>query len=197
MRYAMMWPRYAAWWDEMVITASRVHEFERAAAKIIAGKPRYAEVETATGVPWYAVGLIHLREGDCNFGTYLGNGQSLNHETTIVPRGRGPFRGANPFLDGAIDALKLDGLTSVKDWNLEKILYWEEVFNGSGYTDRGLPSPYLFGGTSIQKPGKYTADHVFNPHVWDTQPGVAPVLATLPRLDPSIKFVRETTEIGA
>lgn len=171
----------------MVINSNRRAEFVSLANYAVAHKAQYQEVERATRVPWAMVAVIHRREGNGNFGTYLGNGQSLAHRTTIVPRGRGPF---SSFLVGAIDALKVDGLTDVIDWRLEKQLYWCTGFNGWGYWPR--PSPYIFGGTSIQVIGKYTSDNVYDGSVWDTQPGCAPMLAEISALDHTVKFVRET-----
>jgi len=176
----------------MVIKANRVAEFDHTAARLLAHKDIYQLIEKKTGVPWTLIALTHLRESNNDFGTYLGNGQSLKRKTTIVPKRRGPFLGPNAFVDGAIDALKIDGLSSVRDWRLEKELYELEIVNGTGYDGRGLPSPYLWGGTNIQRAGKYTADHVFNAGVWDTQPGCAPTLARLAVLDHSIRWVRET-----
>lgn len=173
----------------MVINSNRRHEFETLANYAIQHKAQYQQVEDATRVPWSMVAVIHRRESDGNFGTYLGNGQSLHIRTTIVPRGRGPFPN---FLAGCVDALKIDGLTEVIDWRLEKQLFYMTSFNGWGYWYRDLPSPYIWGGTSIQKPGKYVADRVWDPHVWDQQPGCAPLLATIAELDPTVKFVRET-----
>ncbi len=173
----------------MVIKPSRLAEFERYAAQLLAHKARYQAIEARTGVPWHLIAILHLRESNANFDTYLGNGQSLHRRTTIVPRGRGPFAS---FEDGAVDALKIDGLTSVKDWRLEKELYYCEIFNGAGYDARGLPSPYVWGGTSVQRPGKYVSDGRFSSTTWDTQPGCAPILATMAKHDPSITFVRES-----
>lgn len=189
MRYGNKWPEYAKQWDSMKIKPARLHEFDSIAARIFANKIRYQAIEARTGVPWHLIALLHLRESTMNFNTYLGNGQSLARRTTIKPRGRGPFA---TFEDGAIDALKIDGLTSVKDWRLEKELYYSEIFNGTGYDLHHLPSPYLWGGTSVQRPGKYVSDGIFKSNVWDTQPGVAPVLARLAELDHSIKWVRES-----
>jgi lysozyme family protein len=190
MRYSAIWPQYAVWWDRMTINADRRHEFANDAKVAIDHKGVYQSIETLTGVPWALIAVIHKREGDANFNTYLGNGQSLIHRTTIVPKGRGPFLGSHASIDGAVDALKLDGLTDVKDWRLEKQLFWATGFNGWGYGMK--PSPYIWGGTNIQLPGKYIRDHVFDPHVMDPQPGVAPLLATIAQLDLSVKFVRET-----
>lgn len=188
MRYGLKWQEYATQWDRMKINRTRQTEFDRTAAKIYAHKDRYAKVERMTGVPWYLIGALHIREANGDFSTYLGNGDPLNRPTRHVPRGRGPF---NSWEGGAVDALRFDGLTNVKDWRLEKQLYYAELYNGAGYSVRGLPSPYIWGGTNIQRPGKYVADGRWNGSVWDSQPGVAPILASLAKLDPSIRFVRE------
>jgi lysozyme family protein len=200
MRYAAKWPQYAKWWDSMKIKASREAEFNGYAKQLLEHKAKYQEIESLTGVPWHLSAVIHLRESEAtvkgeasyNFNTYLGNGQPLKRRTTLVPKNRGPFLGPNAFVDGAVDALKQDDLTNVKDWRLEKELYNTEIFNGTGYDGKGLPSPYVWGGTNIQQPGKYVADGKFNRKVWDTQPGTAPILFTLAKLDPTIQFVRET-----
>ncbi len=188
MRYRDKWPVYAGWWDRMTIKTSRVKEFEKIAARLVGFKDRYLPIEKATGVKWYHIALLHLRESNNDFSTYLGNGEPLNRITRLVPKGRGPFK---TFEAGAIDALKIDGLNKIKDWRLEKVLYYSELYNGAGYDLRGLPSPYLWGGTNIQKPGKYVRDGVFSGTTWDTQPGIAPILKTMARLDPTIQFARE------
>jgi len=192
MRYSAMWPRYAAWWDKMVINTSRRAEFERLAKFAIDHKGIYQAITILTGVPWELIAVLHRRESDANFHTYLGNGQPLIHRTTIVPKGRGPFLGSHDFIDGAVDALKLEGMTDVKDWRLEKQLFWCEAFNGWGAANKGIPSSYIWGGTSIQHAGRWVADHVWNGTVWDQQPGCAPILATIAQLDPTVKFTRET-----
>jgi lysozyme family protein len=196
MRYSTIWPRYAKFWDEMVINHGDLLKFENMAHAAIMHKSIYEQIEKLTGVSWPMTAVIHRRESDANFATYLGNGQSLAHVTTEVPAHRGPFRGPNAFLDGAVDAYKVEGWASVQDWRLEKILYHCLLFNGTSLEPH-VPSSYIWGLTNIQQPGKWIRDHKYDPHVMDTQPGCAPMLATLARLDPSIKFVRETTEIGA
>ena len=200
MRYSEMWPKYAAWWDRMEIKKDRAREFEDYANYAIGHKDIYQEVEKRTthgrvDVHWYHVAVLHRRE-DPRFDRYLGNGQSLYRRTTIVPKGRGPFprRGEDAregFIRGCLDALIIDGVDKVIDWRLEKILYFAEVFNGGGYARRGLPSPYNCG-TNIQRPGKFVADRAFRSNVWDVQPGCAPLLWMIAKLDPSVQFVRET-----
>lgn len=188
MRYGTKWPVYAKQWNAMKINANRINEMEALAKFAIDHKSDYKAIETITGVPWWMVAVIHRRESDADFGTYLGNGEPLNRKTRLVPKGRGPFIS---FVDGAVDALKLDGLAHVIDWRLEKALYYCEIFNGAGYDMRGLPSPYIWGGTNQQKPGKYVADGRFSSSTWDNQPGCAPIIATIAKLDPTVKFIRE------
>ena len=198
MRYSAIWPLYAKWWDAMVIKPERAREFALEAEYSVSHKDTYLEIQEATPnkVPWPMLAVIHWREsvedaaGHPRFDTYLGNGQVLSRRTTEVPKGRGPFTGPHAFLNGALDALKIDDILTVQDWRLEKMLFWITGFNGWGY---GMhPSPYIFGGTNIQVPGKFTSDHHFNPHVWDPQPGCAPLLQQIAKLDPTVKFVRET-----
>ena len=156
----------------------------------IANKERYQGVERDTGVPWMMIAAIHQRESDCDFDTYLGNGEPLDEVTTLVPAGRGPF---DSWEEGAIDALTYDGLTEVSDWRLEKMLFYCEKYNGTGYHNKGIPSPYLWSLTTIQEPGKYVADGVWDPNYWDTQPGCCGVLYAIHRLDPPAQYQRETS----
>lgn len=189
MRYGEKWPQYAQQWNKMKPNASRVLEFQRDADFAVLNKDKYAEIEQGAGVPWWLVALLHRRESDADFKTYLGNGEPLDRKTRIVPKGRGPFAS---FFAGALDALHIDGLDAIKDWRLEKALYYCELFNGVGYSNRGLPSPYIWGGTNIQKPGKYIADGKWNGRAIDTQPGCAPILQAIMERDASVKPVRES-----
>lgn len=192
MLYSAKWPEYARQWDSMEPLANRDAEFTRDAQVAIANKAIYEQITANTDVPWPLIAVIHRREGNADFSTYLGNGQPLAKRTTIVPIGRGPFKGDDAFVRGAIDALTIQGMTKVIDWRLEKMLFWEEKFNGEGYHNRGLPSPYIFGGTTIQQPGKFIRDHVFDPRITDPQPGCAPILKKIAELDKSVVYVRET-----
>lgn len=172
-------------WKAMHIPAALGPQFEAAANKIKAHSDRYKAVEKLTGVPWQVIGVIHLREGNCDFGTYLGNGQSLSRKTTIVPKGRGPFAS---WEDGAVDALKNAPPKAAlnKDWSIGGTLDKLEEFNGLGYRQMGVASPYLWSGTDQYVKGKYVADHKYDPKFVDQQLGCAGVLKFLGYLSSSL-----------
>lgn len=190
MRYGAIWPVYAHYWDAMVINPGRIAEFTVEAQFALENKANYQTIANAVPtVPWYQIAVLHRREASGNFACYLGNGQPLNERTTITPRNRGPFP---TFLMGAVDALRYEAWDKIIDWRLEKMLYQDMLFNGPGYELRGLPSPYVWGGTNIQRSGKFVADDKFDPNEIDPQPGCAPLLAMIARLDGTITFTRES-----
>jgi len=179
-------------WADLRIRPSRLQAARDRAERLLNGKPIYLEVEKPTGVPWWFVGLCHYRESNFNFSTYLGNGQPLSRRTTIVPAGRGPFTGPNAFADGAVDALRLQGFGGASDWELARVLFRLEGFNGYGYHAKGVNSPYLYGGSTLYGPpearaGKYVRDHVFDPDVVDPQLGTAVILKALMEIDASVE----------
>src|SRR5690606_14680775 len=65
------------------------------------------------------------------------------------------------------------------DWSIEGTLDILERYNGLGYRNKGLPSPYLWAGTDQYVKGKYVADGKFDPNHVDRQLGVAPILMKL------------------
>lgn len=182
---------YTELWNKATVT--RVTPAKQQAELILKHKTVYVETQRRTGVPWWAVGIMHLREaGPADVGRWKGvlhNGQAIvgtGRKTTIVPKGRGPF---TSWQDAAYDALvTLKHFDQIKDWTPERVAYVLETFNGFGYRNKGIPSPYLWGGTSVQKRGKYVRDGVYDPNTMDTQIGGMAVLKELMKLDPSIKF---------
>ena len=178
-------------WQRMQIRSSHGARTRDYAYKCLAGKKRYLEVERRTGVPWWFVALCHYRENsEFKFDRYLGNGQLISQRTTIVPKGRGPFR---TFEDGAYDALKLQGFVGTKDWSLARASYRLEAFNGFGYRRFGVNSPYLYSGSTLygppeEKGGKFVRDHVFDPAVVDKQIGTLTILKRLVEADKSISI---------
>lgn len=143
-------------------------------------KERYEKVSKVTGIPAELVAALHWREGSGNFDTYMHNGDPLRDKngnsipTTHVPAGKL----CKTWEESAIDALsskEKQGLTSdSKDLNA----YYEyaERYNGLGYRNKGVASPYVWSGTDKYSQGKYVADGVYNPSVKDRQLGVAAML---------------------
>ena len=181
---------YEKSWDNLQIRPGRLGEANATARKAIKGKETYQQIERLTGVPWYFVALCHYRESNFDFDTYLGNGESLHRVTSLVPKGRGPF---TSFVDGAVDALRIENFVGTQDWSIARTLYRLECFNGLGYHAKGVNSPYLYGGSTLYGPpeasaGKFVADHVFDSNHVDSQLGTAVILHAMMSLDPSIKI---------
>lgn len=153
---------------------------EHQAVRALSYKTNYYDpVSSATNIPWYVIAALDMREEDFNHNGYLGNGDPLWKKTTHVPRGRGPFP---TWYAGAIDALhydKMDHLPEGGHWDIVTALIKCEGYNGLGYANRGMPSPYIWGGTNIQVRGKYTGDGHFDPNAMDTQPGCAGLFLAL------------------
>lgn len=164
-------------WRSCELLKSKATIFESEAKRALSFKTsHYDHVELATGVPWYVVAAIDMREEDFNHSEYLGNGDPWNKVSVHVPKGRGPF---SSWYDGAIDALKLEGFDQIKHWDIVTALIKLELYNGLGYKKKGIPSPYVWAGTNIQTTGKYVADGSFDASAWDSQPGCAGLLLAL------------------
>lgn len=63
-----------------------------------------------------------------------------------------------------------------------------ESANADRNAARGVPSPYLWSGTSQYRSGKYVRDGLYDPGKVDPQLGCAALLIALIELDPEISF---------
>lgn len=149
---------------------------DKAANVIVKNRKIYKEIEEATGVPWAFIGALHYRESTNNFKTHLHNGDPLSHRTVSEPPGR-PTDGEPPFTwtESAIDAMEYDNLDGLDNWTLENICERGERYNGPGYSNKGVPSPYLWSGTNIYVRGKYDADGHYDAGLVDKQAGIIPL----------------------
>ena len=161
--------------------------FGQVAQHLLSGKARYQSVSKYTGVPWFIIAVIHEREASQNWFTQLGQGDPLNKPSTHIPAGRGPFK---TWEAGAIDALVncAPHAASNKDWSIGGTLTQLELYNGTGYAARGMPSPYVWAGTDQYRSGKYVRDGVYDPNVVDQQLGCAGLLKAMMAIDPTITF---------
>jgi lysozyme family protein/peptidoglycan hydrolase-like protein with peptidoglycan-binding domain len=184
-RFADLKAEYADLWQRMTVSPNRVAAVTQIANRLLGFKSRYQNAAQATGVPWFVIAALHNRESDADFTTYLGNGEPLHRVTRLVPAGRGPFPN---WEAGAIDALHVDGLNQVTDWSPERACYEVEKFNGFGYRNRGLPSPYLWSFSNNYHSGKFVADRRFDPNFVDQQCGAIPIIKEIMARDPSAVF---------
>ena len=173
---------YENLWAKAVILPGHDAALAQIVHRLASNKARYQTVEKATGVPWWWIAIVHEREGSANFTTYLGDGEPLNHKTTMTPKGRGPFLGPDAWENGAIDALKFMNLTQVTDWILARALYEWERYNGFGYVPHSINSPYVWAWTNLYTTGKFQESprgSWFNAHLKDPQPGCAAMLKAM------------------
>lgn len=200
-------PEYQKLWDTMHIVRDD-KELSRLSAKIKLSEQMYRKVEVETGVPWQMVAVIHEREaGEQDIGRWLcvlHNGEKIigtGRKTSLVPAGRGPFY---DWVQAAIDALQLQGFHKITDWSVARVLWALEPFNGYGYRNKGLRSPYLWASTNHQQLGKYVRDGVFDPNVMDSQIGCAALLkylefggsTTPPPIGPTVPVIPPTKPVG-
>ena len=175
-----------------VAKQTRSTEAASIAARLYKAKARYQAVEAQTGVPWPAIAVIHERESSQDWKASLAQGDPWNRASIHVPAGRGPF---DSWEAAAIDALVKcpPFLARHKDWSIASALTALETYNGIGYASRGVPSPYLWSGTSQYRSGKYVRDGLYDPGKVDPQLGCAALLIALMKLDPEISFAGAKT----
>ena len=166
-------------WIEIAIRTNKLASVNTIVDKIEDKRSRYAVIEAATRVPWYVVAVIHSLEASMNFNSHLHNGDPLSARTVHVPAGR-PVSGRPPFTweESAIDAIRYDGLDDVASWNIERILYTLERFNGFGYRKYHpeVKTPYLWSFSNQYTKGKYVADGSWSPDAVSQQCGAAVLL---------------------
>jgi lysozyme family protein len=177
---------YGALWDSCKTIATEVEPAKHIAAMILKRIPtQYEPLEKTTGVPAFWTGCIDKRESDMNPARNIAQGDRWDRVSTHVPKGMGPF---TSWSEAATAAYKLPAhkLDKVQRWSVERMLYEAEKWNGFGYLRHGTNSPYVWGWTNHQQPGKYIADGVWSSTAWDSQPGVAAMLQALAASDPAI-----------
>ena len=138
-------------------------------------KAKYKEVEKRTGVPAELIAAIHWRESSGNFKTYLHNGEKLGKVTQLVPKGIY----FEDWTDAAVHAIKTHNPQIVNANNVETWYEFAERYNGLGYRNKGVSSPYVWAGTDNYTSGKYVADGKYSSSYVDQQLGVAVMIKEL------------------
>ena len=134
---------------------------------------RYHVVSHMTGVPVDVLFALHYRESSLDFTKCLHNGDKLPGPTHNVPKGRGPFKS---WEEAAIDAIELEKHKFPKSWDIVGKLEFCEIYNGLGYKNRGVPSPYVLSWTNGYSCGKYVADGKYDSSFVDKQCGTAAII---------------------
>lgn len=170
---------YRKMFDSMRIRAEWRGRVDWCVNLILKHRARYEFMQAETGVPWYMVGVMHLLEGSCNFGTHLHNGDTLKARTTHVPAGR-PKTGNPPFTweESAEDALAYDSIKPPLETIGQQFAALER-FNGMGYRKKGVWTPYLWSGSEHYARGKYVSDGKYDPLAVSDQVGAACVYRVL------------------
>lgn len=173
---------YRRLFDTLEIRADRAAAVDELCVRALALLPRYQPVSDSSGVPWYFIAAVHLRESSFAI-AHLHNGDPLDARTVRVPAGR-PRIPEPPytFEQSADDALRLKKLHLWQDWSLSGTLYQLERYNGMGYRRRGKPSPYLWSYSQHYQRGKFVADGKYSDTFVDRQCGTATFLRRLAEL---------------
>lgn len=165
-------------WKSATLDKRRVHETKAIADRIQRNAARYKTVADRTGVPWHVIAGLHNMEASGAFTKHLHEGSPLTARTRFVPKGR-PKTGTPPFTweFSAEDALNYDSMGR-KNWaKLGPSLSACEAYNGLGYAKfhPNTPTPYLWAGSSVERPGKYVADGKWSSTARSGQIGVATI----------------------
>lgn len=175
----------AARWNKASVIPSLIPTIDAVSHRLVNAKTRYQTVEAKTGVPWAVIAVIHERESSQSWNASLAQGDPWNRVSIHVPRGRGPF---SSWEAAAEDALVVCAphAAAWHDWSIGGALCLLEAYNGEGYWNMGIPSPYLWAATDQYHSGKYIADGHFDPNAVDHQLGCAALLARMSLIDTSI-----------
>lgn len=190
----------AARWTAMHADPAVAVSFARVAARLVApaAKARYEIVSGETSVPWFVVAVIHERESSQSWAANLAQGDPWNAVSVHVPKGQGPFAS---WEAAAVNALARSPPYAAHwaDWSIGGALTLLESYNGLGYAQRGVPSPYLWAGTDQYASGKYIADGHYDPQAIDHQLGCATLLRQMSLIDASVTLEGQSADapIGA
>lgn len=186
----------SARWKAAVVNPKSRIALDVAVALFKRNEWRYQQIANIrpNTIPPVVIFALHLRESDNDFKTNLGQGDSLRHRTIHVPKGRIPDKEPPySFEEAAADALFSVDKMDKKDWRtLQGTLDACTGYNGWGPELHGVPSGYVWAGTSIygsgSARGKYVADGKWSPTAVDTQLGCAAIFLRMQARGISIPF---------
>lgn len=164
---------------EVDIVPEKMHLVDQAVQVALQHQSRYEEISEATGIPWELIAGIHYRESSFNFDTYLHNGEQLGRTTTLVPAWL-LFHDWGTAAEHALTQWNYQYGRPGED-DLAAQADFAERFNGLGYRNRGLNSPYVWAGTTQYEGqwGMFVADGQFDRGTSDPRVGVMPIVMVL------------------
>jgi len=160
---------------KVALSASQQNELRLFQENWVAHKARYQRVAAKTGVPAELIAAIHYRESSMDFGTYLHQGDKLGKKAVHVPKNIPIFYEWEPAAVHALNMKKglREGLGMTEDTTDEVAMTsYAEAYNGLGYSQRGVASPYVYAGTDQYKKGLYVSDGKYSKDAKDRRLGV-------------------------
>jgi lysozyme family protein len=173
---------YLNFFESLEIEAKREAAVSQLAMQAHGSRSVYEGVGDRLGIPWWFIAAIHMMESGFNFRAHLHNGDPLTGVTKQVPAGRPKHRKPPPaftWAESAEDALMLKKFNGLDDWSLARALYRLELYNGVGYRNRQLPTPYLWSFSNLYQKGKFVSDGEFDKNAVSKQCGAAVLIRSL------------------
>lgn len=147
---------------------------------------RYEGISSSSGIPAKLIAALHWRESTGDFGTYLHQGDPLGKAAVNEPADIPLFKEWEPAAEHALglknktrDAFKIG--TGTQDE--AALMSYAERYNGLGYHNKGVPSPYVLTGTDQYKSGKFVADGVYDGDHKDDQLGVLGMMRAIDKAE--------------
>ena len=171
---------YRQRFDAARVSPARQEIVAQSVRKILGNRARYERITKSMTMPWYFLAIIHGLEADFRFDAHLHNGDPLTGRTVRVPAGR-PARGTPPFTweESAMDAIAANRYDKWNDWSVAGMLVAWERYNGLGYRQHGIHSPYVWSCTDLYAKGRYVADGKFEANAESRQCGAVAMLKGL------------------
>lgn len=166
------------------LTAEQKKDLEQFVKSWEKNKERYEAVAKKAGVPAKLIAALHWRESTGDFSTYLHQGDPLGKQAVNEPNDIPIFKTWEPAAEHALGqksgiqkSYKIDEDTTDE----AALASYAERYNGLGYFNKGVASPYAMSGTDQYKSGKYVKDGPkgWRPNVKDGQLGVLAMLRAI------------------
>lgn len=164
--------RYKGWALNARIAPESRQKVEEAYERATANKARIIPIAERLKLPWSLIAALVERESSGNMYRHPANGDSLHDKTSHDPIGL-PKESEPPYTFESVAEEEYREIVrpASGEWNLTRMMQAAERFNGVGYWKADRRSPYIVAATTLQMPGKFVRDHVFDDEWVDDQVG--------------------------